>query len=63
VAFEDVIAHGSPQSLIEDAHARRVEAWLRAGLRDRAAAALADYERAYPQGRRLAALRARLTSP
>ena len=56
-AFEDVIAHGSPRSLLEDAHARRIEALLHAGQRDRAAAALAEYAGAYPSGRRLAALR------
>jgi len=63
VVFGEVIARGSPHSLVEDAYARRVEAWLRAGLRDQAAGALADYARAYPQGRRLGALRARLASP
>jgi transmembrane sensor len=60
VAFNEVIARGSPRSLLEDAYARRVEALHRAGNRDRAVAALVNYERAYPQGRRIAALHAML---
>jgi hypothetical protein len=58
IAFADVIARANPRSLIEDAYARRVEALLRADLRDRAAEALDAYARAYPHGRRLEALRA-----
>ena len=63
IAFAEVIEHGTPRSLIEDAYARRVEALVRAGLHERAAAALVEYEQAYPQGRRIAALRALLRAP
>jgi tetratricopeptide (TPR) repeat protein len=59
-AFARVIALGSPSSLLEDAHARRADALLRAGRLDDAEDAILSYEHAYPKGRRAAALRARL---
>ncbi len=62
-AFALVIAAGSPSSLVEDAHARRADALLRAGRRADAEAAIDDYERAFPKGRRIARLRARLAEP
>ena len=62
-AFDEVIARGNPRSLLEDAHARSVEAWARAHRPERAAAAFAAYATAYPQGRRLVAVRALLESP
>ena len=58
-----MIARGSPRSLLEDAYARRVEALVRAGLRNRALAAFAEYVQAYPESRRIAALRAKLEAP
>jgi transmembrane sensor len=59
-AFSLVIANGTPHSLVEDAHARRTEALIRAGDRRAAQAAIDAYERAYPGGRRAASLRALL---
>jgi tetratricopeptide (TPR) repeat protein len=62
-AFAKVIAAGSPSSLLEDAHARRVDALIRAGRRADAEAALAEYERSFPEARRIARLRERLAAP
>ncbi len=62
-AFDEVITRASPHSLLEDAYARRTEALIRAGARDRAAISLAAYAHAYPQGRRLAALRTLMKAP
>ena len=59
-AFAIVIDLGSPHSLVEDAHARRAEALIRSGDRRAAVAAIEGYERAYPGGRRAAALRSLL---
>jgi transmembrane sensor len=59
-AFQRVIELGSPHGLLEDAYARRAEALIRAGDHAAAEAAVGDYERAYPDARRAAALRARL---
>jgi len=63
IMFGEVIERGSPRSLVEDAYARRVEALARAGLHNRASAAFAEYEHAYPEGRRVAALRAMVDAP
>jgi hypothetical protein len=63
IVFGEMIDRGSPRSLLEDAYARRVEALQRAGLRNRALAAFADYTHAYPESRRIAALRAKLEAP
>ncbi|HUJ60635.1 MAG TPA: FecR domain-containing protein [Kofleriaceae bacterium] len=49
-AFGKVIALGEPLGLLEDARARRIEALVKAGHRDDAAAALAEYDRAHPHG-------------
>jgi transmembrane sensor len=43
--------------LAQDALAREVEAWARAGAADRARSAATEYARLYPTGRRLAAVR------
>ncbi len=59
-AFARVIELGTPAGLLEDAYARRADALLRAGRTADARAAIDAYARAYPQARRLAALRARL---
>jgi transmembrane sensor len=59
-AFARVIALGSPHGLLEDAYARRAEALVRAGDAAAATAALAEYERVYPDAKRAAALRAKL---
>lgn len=56
--FATAIALGLPAGLVEDAHARLVEARARAGDRAGASLAAADYERRFPNGRRLAAVRA-----
>ena len=62
-AFAEVIARQNPRGLLEDAYARRVEAWVRAGRHDRAAEALAAFAAAYPGARRLAAARALVGAP
>jgi transmembrane sensor len=62
-AFADAIALGLPAGLVEDAHARLVEARARAGDRAGAAIAAAEYERRFPNGRRLAAVRAWAAAP
>ena len=49
-AFEQMIAIGVPYGLLEDAHARRIEALVRAGRTDDATSALAEYDRLYPRG-------------
>ena len=56
--FAAAIGLGLPGDLVEDAHARLVEARARAGDRAGARAAAAEYERRFPNGRRLAAIRA-----
>lgn len=58
--FRAIIARGSPHTLLEDAHARLVEALVKSGDAAGAKAAFGEYERLYPQGRRLARLRAML---
>ena len=63
IVLAEMIARGSPRSLLEDAYARRGEALVRAGLRNRALAAFAEYVQAYPESRRIAALRAKLEAP
>jgi transmembrane sensor len=62
-AFARVIELGKPSSLLEDAHARRAEALVRAGQRREAEAALEAYQRAFPHGPRARALRALLSAP
>jgi transmembrane sensor len=56
-AFEKARALWPSGPLAEDALAREVEAWKRAGNADRAAAASDQYLRQYPAGRHAAALR------
>ncbi|APR78885.1 Hypothetical protein A7982_04232 [Minicystis rosea] len=56
--FARAIAMGLPQGLREDAHARVVEARARAGDSAGARAAAAEYEARYPNGGRLAEVRA-----
>jgi tetratricopeptide (TPR) repeat protein len=53
-AFERALELGLPVGLLEDAHARRVQALAQAGLHDRAMAAAAEYFKRFPQGRRRA---------
>jgi transmembrane sensor len=53
-AFERARASRGP--LAEDALAREVEAWARAGDPRRARALAVEYQRAYPQGRRIRAV-------
>jgi transmembrane sensor len=60
--FARMIALGQPLGLLEDAHARRIMALVKAGRRDEASAALADYDRAYPHGAHHAMVHA-LVSP
>lgn len=55
-AFEKAISLGLPAALREDAFARRVEAYARAGNAPRARAARAAYDEAFPNGRHRAAL-------
>ena len=50
-AFERALAPHAP--LAEDALARAVEAWARAGRAPRAHALALEYQRRYPQGRRM----------
>jgi transmembrane sensor len=56
--FAWVVRRGSPRALVEDAQARRVEALARAGRRSEAAAEARVYEARWPEGRRLAEVRA-----
>lgn len=56
--FAWVVRRGSPRGLVEDAQARRVEALTRAGRRAEAAAEARVYEARWPDGRRLAEVRA-----
>lgn len=49
-AFEKAIALGLPEALREDAFARRVEAYAKAGDPERAKVARAAYEQAFPRG-------------
>jgi transmembrane sensor len=53
-AFERARAHQAP--LAEDALAREVEAWARAGDSGRARALAREYQQRYPQGRRMRAV-------
>jgi transmembrane sensor len=57
-SFARVVAGGSPRALVEDAQARRVEALVRAGRRAEAAREARVYESRWPEGRRLAQVRA-----
>jgi hypothetical protein len=59
-AFARVIAAGRPRGLLEDAHARRVEALLADGRADEAREALAAFAAAFPASPRVEVLRARL---
>ena len=61
--FRRIVNRGNPRALLEDAHARLVEALIASGDREAARAALHDYEHAYPDGRRTAGLRERLAGP
>lgn len=56
-AFEDARALDPSGSLAEDALAREVEAWSRAGSSEKAHEGAARYLRLYPQGRRSDAVR------
>ncbi len=55
-AFERAIAGGLPSALREDAFARRVEAYAKAGDAAQAKAARKAYEESYPAGRHRAAV-------
>jgi tetratricopeptide (TPR) repeat protein len=55
--FAEVRALAPAGGLAQDALAREVEAWSRAGRADRARASAAEYVRLYPNGRRVAAVR------
>jgi transmembrane sensor len=55
--FAAVRAMAPSGGLAQDALAREVEAWARAGASDRARSAATEYVRLYPTGRRLAAVR------
>lgn len=56
--FAWVVERGAPRGLVEDAQARRIEALWRAGRREDATSEAHAYERRWPQGRRLAEVRA-----
>lgn len=56
--FAWVVRRGTPRGLVEDAQARRVEALARAGRSSEAAAEARVYEARWPDGRRLAEVRA-----
>ena len=56
-SFADVRAMAPGGGLAQDALAREVEAWARAGETARARDAALEYARLYPHGRRLAAVR------
>jgi transmembrane sensor len=51
LAFKRALALGLPDSLVEDAHARAVEAWIAAGDRDAARAAAQAYETQFQSGK------------
>jgi transmembrane sensor len=55
-AFERAAQLGLPQSLAEEGAARRVEAYVKAGQRERARAAAADYRARFANGARAAAV-------
>lgn len=56
-AFDEAIARRVPKPLLEDAHARRVEALFRAEDYKGAKAAADAYFERYPNGRRAALVR------
>jgi transmembrane sensor len=56
--FCAVVRRGSPRALVEDAQARCIEALARAGRRDEAIRQARVYETRWPDGRRLAEVRA-----
>jgi tetratricopeptide (TPR) repeat protein len=56
-SFARVLAAAPTGGLAQDALAREVEAWSRAGETARAHASALEYVRLYPQGRRLSAVR------
>lgn len=56
-SFDRALSLGLSASLVEDARARIVEARARSGDREGARAAAADYERLFPNGTHLAAVR------
>ena len=55
--FAEVRGLAPMGGLAQDALAREVEAWSRAGLTDQARASATEYVRLYPNGRRVAAVR------
>jgi transmembrane sensor len=63
VAFARAEALAPRGNLAEDAVARSVEAWIRAGELGRAKAGVERYRRAYPKGRHLVMLEGLLGSP
>jgi hypothetical protein len=52
-----------PAPLAEDAHARSVEAWVRAGDRDAARVAAARYQTQFPAGKHQARIKRWLAAP
>ena len=56
-AFAEARAHNPSGALAEDALAREVEGWSRAGELDRARARAEEYLNRYPKGRRVSAVR------
>jgi transmembrane sensor len=62
-SFARVIALGEPRGLVEDAHARRVQAYAQAGAWEQARAAAEQYEQLYPEGYRLQDVRRWATGP
>jgi transmembrane sensor len=56
-AFAEARAHNPSGALAEDALAREVEGWSRAGELDRARARAEEYLKRYPKGRRVSAVR------
>ena len=62
-AFSQAESLAPRGNLVEDAMARAVEAWLRAGDRSRATAELERYRSRYPRGRHLATLDRLLVAP
>ncbi|HET6147386.1 MAG TPA: FecR family protein [Polyangia bacterium] len=62
-AFQRALALGLPSSLEEEARARLVEAYDRAGEPSAASAAARDLLRMFPHGRHAQAMRARLAEP
>lgn len=63
LAFARAEALAPRGNLAEDASARSVEAWHRAGERSRAAAGVDRYRKAYPQGRHLGMLERLVGTP